>query len=114
IKLDFLESIFKRFLMPKIPSSQKSSYKGFYMTTKARLEMLFRFLLAWVFPSISFLLVVYGLTGTFPEKPFELISAHSLAWAVGYIVIITPSGGGVREIVLIQLLSMFAGFSVQD
>ncbi len=114
IKLDFLEGIFKKFLMPKIPNSQKSSYKSFHMSRKSRLEMLLRYLIAWIFPSISFLLVVYGLTGVIPEKPFELISAHALAWAIGYIVIITPSGGGVREVVLIQLLSMLAGFSVQD
>lgn len=111
LRLDLLEKVFNRFLLPKIEKGRKSSYKGFAISTKGRVEMTLRYLISWAIPSLSFLVLVFAITGVVPAKPFELLSAQALAWAIGYIVIVTPSGGGVRELVLIFLLSSILGFS---
>jgi uncharacterized membrane protein YbhN (UPF0104 family) len=111
LKLDFLERIFRKFLLPQLQKRQKTTYSKVEMTPSGRFELFVRYGLAWILPSISFLLVVYGLVGWPIDRPLELISANALAYAIGYIVVITPSGGGVREAALIYALSTINGFS---
>jgi hypothetical protein len=114
IKLDVLEKIFRRFLLPQLPIRNRSGYKKIAITKWGRLEIFLRYGISWLIPSVCFLLVVYGLIGLPIDRPFELISANALAYALGYIVIVTPSGGGVREAVLIYALSTINGFSPSD
>lgn len=114
LKLDFLESIFTKFLLPQLQKVKKGKYKKIEISEKGRLEVFIRYGLSWIIPSVTFLFVVYGLIGGVIDRPLELISANALAYAIGYIVIITPSGGGVREGILIYALSTINGFSNSD
>lgn len=114
LKLEVLESIFRKFALPQLQKAQKTTYRKIELSPKGRLEIFIRYGLAWLIPSIAFLLVVYGLVGSPIDRPLELVSANALAYAIGYIVIITPSGGGVREAILISLLTTINGFSPSE
>jgi uncharacterized membrane protein YbhN (UPF0104 family) len=46
------------------------------------------------------------LSASLAAEPLQVLSAMSLSWAVGYIVIIAPGGIGVREAALMALLAL--------
>jgi hypothetical protein len=114
IKLDILESVFRKFLLPQLQVKNRKGYRKISISKWGRLEMFIRYGFSWLIPSVCFLLVVYGLMGVPVDRPLELVSANALAYAIGYIVIVTPSGGGVREAVLTYALSTINGFSPSD
>ncbi len=68
----------------------------------------------WLFSGISLFLTFAALhTEIHLPMLLTLISAFSLSWVLGFIVIISPGGVGVREASLVFLLSnIFAGSSI--
>jgi uncharacterized membrane protein YbhN (UPF0104 family) len=67
---------------------------------------------AFFFLASGTALVIVGIyTGSFTLKPDNLIilSAFAVAWAVGFLTPGAPSGIGIREAILVLLLSPFTG-----
>jgi len=83
-----------------------------------------RFSFKWLPVSLFISLVFWGLTGiAFREMAagisskmtgmnwFQVVSIFALAWCAGFVVVIAPSGLGVREAVLSALLSSYMPLS---
>jgi hypothetical protein len=60
--------------------------------------------LGFVAYAVAAVLVQTAVTGRF-DDPFAVAGAAAVAWATGLVVVIAPSGLGVREVVYVALLS---------
>lgn len=74
---------------------------------------LFKFLISYILPRIvngaGFVFVVASIINTTPDMYLGLGSAYILAGIVGVLAIFVPSGLGVREAVIVLLLSQYFG-----
>lgn len=59
--------------------------------------------IGWVLAGVSLSLVLSSVGG--PARPAFVVPAAALSWAAGLLVLIAPAGLGVREVVLLALLS---------
>jgi uncharacterized membrane protein YbhN (UPF0104 family) len=59
-------------------------------------------------PGAAAWLVVSALTPTRPN-PFEVAGAYAFAWTLGFVIVLAPSGLGVREATFIALLGSKVG-----
>jgi len=60
----------------------------------------------WIIYSLHYYLLAYSITGVTIEYLFPLVGVNALSYVIGYISIITPSGTGVREGVMIASLNL--------
>jgi len=98
---DWLKILFNKFLVPKLPKNVQSEFVSLDLPLKNRLVLTGRYFISWMIYSASFLLLVVSL-GITPSV--LLIAINALAWSVGYLTFITPSGTGVRESAMVYLL----------
>lgn len=108
LKNDWLQLVFDKFLVPRLPEKSKSEFKALDISLKHRATLVLMYFVAWVIYSVSFifLLLAFDISG------WDLligVSINAIAWAIGYMSLITPSGTGVRESVMIFLLSTSLG-----
>ncbi|MBN2100484.1 flippase-like domain-containing protein [Candidatus Dojkabacteria bacterium] len=91
----------------------KKKFKKYYDKNVEMLELSFRhkltlvgmYGLSWLAYSLHYFVVVNAVTGVGIDKFFLITGINALAWSVGYMSIITPSGGGVREGIMILALT---------
>ncbi|WKZ31029.1 MAG: lysylphosphatidylglycerol synthase transmembrane domain-containing protein [Candidatus Dojkabacteria bacterium] len=104
-----LKSLFNKFLLPKLSEKSRREFQLLDISMKDRLILLLRYAIAWGIYSISFyfILKAVGVESNYVAA----ISANAMAWALGYMSVITPSGAGVRETVMIFLLTASVGLS---
>ncbi len=76
-----------------------------HYTFRDLLFLLFIYTCATLGLSLALVTVVWGLTPITPAHLPLLIGAAALAWVIGYLSFITPSGLGVREALLVALLA---------
>jgi hypothetical protein len=108
-KLEWLEYLFERFIVPKLPKDERGNGNVLNMGVRARVILTLNYLVSWLIACLSFVLLVYSAVDI-TALDFLLLSAiYAAAWSIGYASFITPSGSGVREAVMIQLLSQFHG-----
>lgn len=62
-------------------------------------------LVAWLAYGLQLAVLVQNLSAAGSLSPILAIGAFSLAWTVGFLVVIAPAGAGVREAVLVLALS---------
>jgi glycosyltransferase 2 family protein len=66
-------------------------------------------ILSWVLFGLQIWLLGYGLGLSGPSGLLLGIGAFALAWSAGFVIVFIPAGAGVREVVLIALLSPAIG-----
>ena len=76
-----------------------------------RLKMITRYLGSWGIYSASFMILLYAFDVTDAGDLLLGASINSLAWSIGYLSIITPSGAGVREGIMTLLLEILISIS---
>jgi len=65
------------------------------------------YVVAWLFFSVQFVLVAAAMTAISIGDVVQLAGINALAWSIGYISLVTPSGTGVREgIMMISLTAL--------
>jgi hypothetical protein len=69
------------------------------------LVLLFGYLIAKVCSGLTLYTVLGGLTSVQPGELIPVLGMAALAWVVGYVSLLTPSGLGVREAILTALLA---------
>lgn len=99
---DWLKNIFNKFLVPKLPADVRDEFVSLDLSLKSRMTLTSRYLISWGIYSLSYILA--SLAIGIPFSPL-LISINALAWSVGYLSLVTPSGGFVREGTMIYLLT---------
>lgn len=77
--------------------------------TSRRLAILFQTVVAWVFLSLGFALMVLGVAPVPADLVWDLARVYMVAHIVGYIVLVAPAGLGVREGTMVFLLSPLLG-----
>lgn len=73
----------------------------------AKLQVLFLFASSWLVYLLSW--AGYGLAwpGLSASQGIQMCAMYTLAWFVGYVSVISPSGAGVRELVFVLLAHRF-------
>lgn len=104
-----LKTVFNKFLLPKLPESSRKEFQLLDINFPDRLKLVGRYAISWGIYSLSFYFVLKAVG--VESNYLAAISANSLAWALGYLSVITPSGVGVRETVLIFLLAEAVGLT---
>jgi uncharacterized membrane protein YbhN (UPF0104 family) len=60
---------------------------------------------AWLLYGIAFMWLVRGIIGDAPGATWQYVAVYTASYVVGYLVLIAPGGIGVREGVMVSLLS---------
>ena len=114
LKNDLLENIFEKYIHPRLPKKYKGEFASLSLDLRSRLTIGTRYLIAWVIYSVSFLLVVVS-AGVNPLDSILMYAAiNAIAYSIGYLALITPSGIGIREGVMIFLLGAVVGLSSEQ
>lgn len=111
LKIDWLEFIFGKIVAKKLPEGEKVEDHTLKIDFLGRIILITRYTVSWLITLISFILVVYAVDGFDASNLFVLASIYAMARSIGYLAIITPTGGGIREAVIFQLLTMVNGYS---
>jgi uncharacterized membrane protein YbhN (UPF0104 family) len=104
---DWLKILFNKFLVPKLPKKARDEFVSLDLPLSKRINLTLRFFVSWIIYSLSFLVLVYSMG---LDIHLLLVPINALSYAIGYLSIITPSGGGVRELVMGYLLSHALGY----
>jgi len=79
----------------------------FEISLKESFVFLFLYLCSWLLTGLSLLFLIMGVTEVSFSFLFPLTGIFALAWSIGFLSLIAPSGFGVREGVLGLLLSVY-------
>lgn len=105
LRYEILDKFVNFVVERKFPEVVQKEVGMFQVSLKHRAVLVGMYLAAWVFFSAQFILVNYAVAGDFGAPLLELVGVNALAWSMGYISLITPSGAGVREGVMILALT---------
>lgn len=115
-KLDLVEKIFLKLVSLKFADKVKDRRDVLGLSLKQRLIIMVMYIFAWVIYSASFILTVMSVVDVDLKDIVVLSSTNAIAWSLGYLAVITPSGGGIRELVmnnaLVRVLSYNAGIAI--
>lgn len=107
---DFFEKVIKK----KLPEKIRKETGFLDLSTKQRVVLLLIYSISWIFYSINFLMVSHAVVGIELSQVPVLVGANALAWSIGYMSIVTPSGAGVRESILMLILNGQIGIPKLD
>jgi len=79
----------------------------FEIPFSSSLVFVFGYVISWFITSLGLLFMIKGITGVSWLFVFPLTGLFAIAWAIGFLSIITPSGIGIREGVFGVLLSVY-------
>lgn len=99
---DWLKILFNKLLVPRLPKEAQEEFVSLDIPLKNRLILTVRYFVSWAIYSVSFILLSMSLG---LEFNLLLIPINALAWSLGYLSLVTPSGSGVREGVMVYLLT---------
>jgi|APSaa5957512622_1039677.scaffolds.fasta_scaffold26549_2 glycosyltransferase 2 family protein len=102
-----LELVFSRVpILKKINLPQKSIIEMYRFLARNWFVYLFFFLVA----AVTLWIIIFGVSASWSVIPLGIIfSAYAISWLAGTIIPGAPAGAGVREAVLILMLSGFVG-----
>jgi glycosyltransferase involved in cell wall biosynthesis len=111
LKIDWLEWVFNKIVVKRLPKEERGKNHTLNIDLTGRFVIILRYLLTWIVTAGTFIIVVYAVDGLRTTDLFLIASIYAMARSIGYLAIITPTGGGIRELVIIQLLSMVSGYT---
>lgn len=106
-RYSILERLVRKIIKSRFPQVKASEVGKFDISLQRRVVLLCMFIISWILFSFQFVLVALAVSDVSPGEIFFLGGVNALAWSIGYISIITPSGTGVRESVIILTLTAF-------
>lgn len=109
--LDYIEKAFVKLISLKFADRVKESKAVLKIDLYHRLMIMLLYFIAWVIYSISFILTVMSVVDVHPSQYLMLATINAAAWSLGYLAVIVPTGGGVREVVMNTLLIKFLGYN---
>jgi glycosyltransferase 2 family protein len=114
LNVDWFENLFKRFLLPRLPEKIKKETDILNIPLKKRIKIFLGFVVSWIIYSASFLSLVVSIKPSLLDTNIlEIVSINALSWVLGYISLVTPSGSGVREFIMIFSLENFMNVDVE-
>lgn len=79
------------------------------LTMKVIFQVYGGYFVSWVFYGIAFYTFVRSIVPDAPVPPVAAMGAFVMAYIIGWLALFSPGGIGVRELVLISVLSPFMG-----
>ncbi|KKR06060.1 MAG: hypothetical protein UT34_C0001G0100 [candidate division WS6 bacterium GW2011_GWF2_39_15] len=110
-KTNELWKFFDSYILKKVLKKNLGKSITIKFDNQSRILIVLGYIVSWAMYSISFILMVAAVDPAALEYPIALASVNALAWSLGYLFIITPSGSGVREGAFLSLLPLIAGIS---
>lgn len=104
IKHDLLESLFHKIVKPRVPKKYQNDIVSLSLDLKERTSVAIFYSISWLIYSMSFLFIVASTGFNITGNIVTLIAINAASYAIGYLSLVTPSGVGVREAVMIYLL----------
>lgn len=105
---DWLKIIFNKFLVPRLSKKAKKEFVSLDIPLSKRIVLMGRYLFSWAIYSLSFIALIKAFGQ--PIDPI-VISINAMSWSLGYLSLVTPSGSGVREGIMVALLTSVSGLS---
>lgn len=102
---EWLRQIFNKVLVPRLPDGAREDFEALRIPLRSRLILALRYLVAWGIYSISFMSLAYGFGVDDFGSLLAAASANAMAWSIGYLAIVTPSGTGIREAAMVVFLT---------
>lgn len=105
LRYELLEKLVRVFARKRFPDSIHKEVEPFSLNYRQRGMLLVLYLVPWFFFSLQFISVALAVEHISISIYLLLAGVNALAWSLGYISLITPSGTGVREGVMIGTLA---------
>lgn len=110
-KSNWMWNLFHEVIVKKLMRKNLGKTIDVKLNNNSRFLIVLGYLVSWGLYSVSFLFLAFSVVPSTIDYPFAIASINALAWTLGYVFIITPSGTGVREAVFLSLLAMLPGVS---
>ncbi len=101
LRFEWLGKLFNIIVKKRLPDAVKNETAHIELNIKQKLTLIGIYAISWVVYSIHFIVLAHAISGIGYDKFIVLASVNALAWSIGYISLVTPSGTGVREAVMI-------------
>lgn len=105
LRYELLERFVRIIVRKKFPQVVQSEVGEFSISMIDRLKILSFFVISWILYSVQFILIASAMIPVAGQDFILLAGVNALAWSVGYISVITPSGAGIREGIIIIALN---------
>ena len=106
-RYELLERLVRILVKKRFPEVVAQECGEFSLSLDKRAVLLIMYVVAWLFFSVQFVLVAAAMTAISIGDVVQLAGINALAWSIGYISLVTPSGTGVREgIMMISLTAL--------
>lgn len=105
LKYELIERFVRFLAKKKFPEIAQKEFEKFDLSEVDRFKLLGLYGLSWILYSIQFVFIAQAVGVGDVSTAFILAGINALAWTIGYISIITPSGTGVREAIIVFSLS---------
>ncbi len=114
LRYEWLAKIFEKFIKKRLPEAAQKETASIKITLKQKLSLIGIYMISWAVYSLQYLFVAEAVTDVAISDYLVLIGVNALSWSIGYLSLITPSGGGVREGVMFLALTNIAGVNNVD
>lgn len=105
LRYELIERVVRFLAGRKFPEIAQKEFERFDLTRIDRLKLMAWYSISWVLYSVHFFFVAYAVGRVEASAFLVLAGINALAWSVGYLSIITPSGTGVREGIIVFTLT---------
>jgi glycosyltransferase 2 family protein len=101
LRYELIERVVRFLAQKKFPDIAQKEFEKFELTRGDRVKLLGLYAVSWILYSLQFFFVAYAVGRFDPSTMLVLAGINALAWSIGYLSIITPSGTGVREGIIV-------------
>jgi glycosyltransferase 2 family protein len=104
MRYEWVEKIVEMVGKKAFPDKAADEVVKFDLAVGDRLKLIGLFALSWLIFSAHFYLVADAVANVSTDSFFLLAGVNALAWCIGFVVIVAPSGAGIKEAVIILAL----------
>lgn len=104
MRYEWVEKIVEIVGRKVFPNKVADEVVKFDLSVKDRLKLIGLFALSWLIFSVHFYIVADAVASVSLDSFFLLAGVNALAWCIGFVVIVAPSGAGIKEAVIILAL----------
>jgi MFS family permease len=105
LRYEWLGIVFEKVVRKRLPEKYQDQTETLVLTIKQRVSLMGFHGVAWFLFGLFHFVIIYIVAGVGLGDLVTIIGIAALSWSIGYMSLITPSGSGVREGVMILALT---------
>lgn len=105
LRYEIIERLVRFLAKKKFPEIAQKEFSQFELSRIDRFKLLGLYSISWILYSLQFFFIAYAVGSVGLAHLPVLAGINALAWSIGYLSIITPSGTGVREGIIVLILT---------